>query len=754
MQNETANLPRSARSKKLPAIGDHFMNETVQLCLVLHNHQPIGNFDGVIEQAYRDSYLPFLEVFESYADLRISLHTSGPLMRWLVERHPDYVARVRSLVAAQRIEIIGGPFYEPILPMLPSRDRVGQIRSYTEYLNQTFSTNVNGMWMPERVWETSLTQDIVRAGIAYSVLDDYHFKAAGWSEESLRGYHITEDNGHVLRVFPGSEKLRYLVPFAAPEKTIEYAAQVARETPGAVLVFGDDGEKFGTWPDTYHHVYTRGWLRKFFDALTENKRWLSTSRLSDVVREKAPLGKIYLPDCSYREMTEWALPVDQQDSHHEITHELQSHPRWSEISRLIRGGNWRNFKVRYDETNEMYARMMLVSERLEMARSNGYDIDVLTEIEDHLYRGQCNCPYWHGAFGGVYLPHLRNAIYSELIAAENRLDYLEHGNASFVEASSDDFDFDLLPEVRLANDQMIAFVAPAKGGMMYEWDVRGANHNLLATLQRRPESYHRKVLQGNSHAEDNVASIHDRVVFKQAGLDQKLQYDSFPRKSFLEHFYDNDLTLDALVSGQAMERGDFVAMPFEAKLRRAASKIQLQLSRDGNAWGIPLRMTKAITMEAGSSVFNVVYLVEGLPRDRELHLALEWNFAGLPAGASDRFFYDSEGNRLGHLGTQLNRTDMSYLGMFDQWLGVDVLIGVNRPASIWTFPIETVSQSEAGFEGVHQSVCVMPHWMIQGDREGKWSVQMQIRVSTNNHSFHVCEASHSFSQMIGFGQTV
>lgn len=725
------------------------MNESVQLCLVLHNHQPIGNFDGVIEQAYRDSYLPFLEVFENYADLRISLHTSGPLLRWLIERHPDYVARVRALVAADRIEIIGGPFYEPILPMLPNRDRIGQIRNYTKFLNQTFETSVHGMWMPERVWETSLTSDIAQAGIAYTVLDDYHFKAAGWSEESLRGYYITEDNGHVLRVFPGSEKLRYLVPFVAPEKTIEYAAQVARETPGAVLVFGDDGEKFGTWPDTYEHVYTGGWLRKFFDALTENQHWLRTSRLCEVVREKAPLGKIFLPDCSYREMTEWALPVEQQTLQSEITHELQAHPRWDDISRLIRGGNWRNFKVRYHETNEMYARMMLVSERLEQARSRRYDRQTIAEIEDHLYRGQCNCPYWHGAFGGVYLPHLRNAIYSELIAAENRLDHLEHGNASFVEASSDDFDFDLLPEVRLASDQLIAFVAPAKGGMMYELDVRGANHNLLATLQRRPESYHRKVLQGNVQPEGTVASIHDRVVFKQAGLDQKLQYDNFPRKGFLEHFYDNDLTIDRLASGQALERGDFVAMPFEAKLRRAASKVQLQLCRDGNAWGIPLRITKAVTLDAGSPVLNVVYLVEGLPRDRQLHMALEWNFSGLPSGASDRFFYDSQGNRLGHLGTQLDLTNMHHIGLFDQWLGVDVLMGMNRPAGVWAFPIETVSQSESGFELVHQAVCVMPHWLIQGDCEGKWSVQLQIRISTNVHSFNVCEASNSFNQVFG-----
>lgn len=74
--------------------------------------------------------------------------------------------------------------------MLPSRDRVGQIRRYTSYLNELFSTDVQGMWMPERVWESPLTTDIARAGISYTVLDDYHFRAAGWAEEdrsSARG---------------------------------------------------------------------------------------------------------------------------------------------------------------------------------------------------------------------------------------------------------------------------------------------------------------------------------------------------------------------------------------------------------------------------------------------------------------------------------------------------------------------------------------------------------------------------------------
>jgi alpha-amylase len=50
---------------------------------------------------------------------------------------------------------------------------------------------------------------------------------------------------------------------------------------------------------------------------------------------------------------------------------------------------------------------------------------------------------------------------------------------------------------------------------------------------------------------------------------------------------------------------------------------------------------------------------------------------------------------------------------------------------LWTYPIETVSQSEGGFELVHQSVCVMPHWLVTGDAEGRWSTTMQLSVDTS-----------------------
>lgn len=177
------------------------MSAAVRFVFVLHDHQPVGNFDDVIEQAYQDSYLPLLELLERHPGVRLGLHTSGPLAEWLDRRHPDYLDRVARLVAARQIEIVGGAFYEPVLAMLPARDRIGQIKTYTQWLEQRFRTKVSGMWVAERVWDPSMTADIAAAGIDWTILDDSHFKAAGLSEDQLDRHWLTEETARRSRCF-------------------------------------------------------------------------------------------------------------------------------------------------------------------------------------------------------------------------------------------------------------------------------------------------------------------------------------------------------------------------------------------------------------------------------------------------------------------------------------------------------------------------------------------------------------------------
>ncbi|MFH5803658.1 alpha-amylase/4-alpha-glucanotransferase domain-containing protein [Alienimonas sp. DA493] len=735
----------------------------LRLILCLHDHQPVGNFDGVFAAAFRDSYEPFLDEFEPFESLRIALHISGSLLEWLEMNRPAYLRRVRDLVEAGRVEILGGPFYEPILAGIPRRDRVGQMTRYSHHLKSLFGQPVRGMWLPERVWEQQFAGDIAKAGLEYCVLDDGHLRAAGLRDEDLNGHFLTEDDGRLIALFPGDEHLRYLMPFRPPQETINYLKHIAaaREAAGApqgtAVVFGDDGEKFGTWPGTKKAVYERGWLRKFFEALVENGDWLQTSTFSETLDAVPPAGEVSVPDCSYREMTEWALNTQRQTELHDLVEAKTPEADWSALKPYIRGGNWRNFRTKYPEAREMYARMTEVSARLDAfaQTAEGFDKAKLDKARTHLYKAQCNCPYWHGAFGGLYLPHLRNAVYDHLISADSILDELEGRTGRWCAVAAKDYDLDARKEVRLAGDKLIAYLKPSRGGICYELDVRGAGHNLLATLDRRPEPYHARILAhaanpqiaAAAHDGEESVSIHDLVHFKQPNLEQKLGYDLYPTKAFVDHFLEPGLTREEFRAGRG-ELSDCPTGVFETTLKRSAAAATVMMSRTARLARFAVRMHKTITLAAGSNALSVRYQFSGLPAGRPVHFATAVHLAGLAGSAEDRYFYDAHGVRRGTLDTALNLPATNRVGLCDEWLGLDAALELGTassggPGGIWTHPVETVSGSEAGFESVFQSCAVVPHWEFIVPADGRWAVDLTL----------TCDASAAQAQALEKGLT-
>lgn len=707
------------------------MAAQIRLILTLHNHQPIGNFGGVFEEAYRESYAPFLDLLEEFPEIPVVLHTSGSLLEWLETARPEYIQRVRSLVARGQVEVIGGPYYEPILAAIPRRDRVAQIQLYREHLEDLFETEVRGLWIPERVWEQSFVCDIVDAGMEYTLLDDAHFRSAGVADDQLYGFHLTEDSGRLLKVFAGSERLRYLIPFADPHEIVGYCRSIAERYQNAVLVFGDDGEKFGVWPGSKEHCWTRGWLRRFFTALRGELSWLKVTTMADAVNHTSPLGRQYLPDASYREMMTWALPTDRQHQWQQAIGQFEGHPEWWRMQGFVRTGQWRNFLVKYPESNEMYTRMLQVSRRLEACEASGVTSPSLDEARRELFRGQCNCPYWHGAFGGLYLPHLRNAIYSRLIAADTILDQLENPDGRWCEIAADDFNADGRKEVRLANEQMVAYFSPARGGHLYELDLRLIGHNLLSTLNRRPEPYHEKIRQlaGQTHLHLGAGGGVDPnggVRFKQPDLDQKLIYDHWPRKSLVDHFLQPRLSRDRFVHG-AGGLADFAQGVYRTVLRREPDSVELEMSRVGRMGPYEVEVTKCVrsTVQRPGDL-EIEYRLSRLPAGLPIHFAVEFNFAGMAAAAHDRYFYHDSGRQLGTLEVGLDLPATHRLGLVDEWLGLDVSLESSVAAGIWTLPIQTVSQSEGGFELVHQSTAVVPHWEFAGPADGCWSTTLTL----------------------------
>ncbi|MDG2359819.1 MAG: DUF1926 domain-containing protein [Planctomycetaceae bacterium] len=723
----------------------------LRLALVIHNHQPIGNFDNIFEQAYQDSYKPFLDLLAEFPSLAITLHNSGSLLEWLVEHRPEYLDQIRELADRGQIEIIGGPFYEPILASIPQRDRIGQIQQYSKYLENLFGQPVRGMWVPERVWEQSFARDIVDAGIEYTVLDDAHFRSAGHTSDELTSYFLTEDEGRLLQIFPVSEPLRYAIPFDDVHKSIEILHEQFERNPSSVAVFGDDGEKFGTWPGTKEAVFEEGWLRNFFQLLEDSGEWLKVATMAECVENLMPAGRTYLPDSSYREMTEWVLPADRQKVLLSLRKDKEKNdPDWPELSNFVRGGCWRNFRNKYPEANEMYARMLGISERLEKLTNASIDreyADQLSEARTALYRGQCNCSYWHGAFGGLYLPHLRHAVYTHFIAADTILEKVERSMKSstngvvgaspdrWVEVESKDFNLDARPEVRVAGDRLAAYFSPAVGGHLYELDIRAIRHNLLATLNRRPEIYHEAIRQAakpDSNGDDlNAANIQGEIKCKQENLDQKIAYDNWPRKALVDHFLQPGLSLEDFQAGKG-HVSDFHSGVYQSLLKRSRERVEACFARRAPLASYSVQITKSVSLEtAKGASLQIRYDLEDLPVGMPIHFAVEFNLAGLPGGADDRYYYDHTGQRQGRLDETLNQPHCERIGLVDEWLGVDVSLEFPMPCSCWAFPIETVSQSEGGFETVQQACCVVPHWEFVVPEDGRWSFELTLGIDTS-----------------------
>lgn len=721
----------------------------LRLALVIHNHQPIGNFDDVFHRAFQDSYAPFLEVLREFPSLAITLHNSGSLLEWLVEHRPEYLDLVRELCERDQLEIIGGPFYEPILAGIPRRDRVGQIESYSNYLGNLFGQPIRGMWVPERVWEQSFASDIVDAGVEYTVLDDYHFRCAGLTDDQLTSYFLTEDEGRLLKIFPVAERLRYTIPFEAPAKSIEYLRSVFERTPNAIVTCGDDGEKFGVWPGTKKTCFEEGWLRGFFQLLQDNGEWLRAVTLQECVDHVEPVGQIYLPDSSYREMTEWVLPAERQKVYLGLRGEKQkSDPDWPALSPFLRGGFWRNFRTKYPEANDMYSRMLQVSNRLDQLVEADYErehVDSLNEARQELYRGQCNCSYWHGAFGGLYLPHLRHAVYSRLIAADNILEHVAAelnpaGEAAqsnvprtWVQIEQGDFNLDARKEISISGNRLVAFFSPASGGHLYELDIRAIKHNLLATLNRRPEIYHEAIIQaanGNTQG-INAASIQGEIKCKQENLDQKIFYDTYPKKALVDHFLQPGLTLAEFQKGTGLI-SDFHTGGYQSIIRRSRDRVEACMARQGRLRSYSVQVTKVVALDRNKGgELSIHYRLDNLPVGMPVHFGVEFNVSGLPGGVSDRYFYDEHGQRLGQLESILSLEDVSRIGLVDEWLGVDVSLESSEQCQLWAFPIETVSQSEGGFETVHQNGCLVPHWEFTVPESGTWEVDLTLAIDTS-----------------------
>ena len=384
-------------------------------------------------------------------------------------------------------------------------------------------------------------------------------------------------------------------------------------------------------------------------------------------------GIVYLPTTSYMEMGEWSLPAHRADEFAALIEQEKSQGRYDRFKPFLRGGIWRNFLSRYPEANWMHKRTLDLSERFEALAP----ADRTEAQRDLLYRAQANDAYWHGLFGGIYLPHLRRAVWNAAVELEASLDAVSP-RPPFL---SRDADADGCIEIFLHDHVAQAVVRDDAEAAVIEWSHYRLRHNFGDTLARRREHYYRHLDSAEQARTqgDGIASAHDRVAFRHEIRAEDARADDHPRSSFVDRFDPS--------SGSPSQHP------------RYHHHLGDRAAFAGTLGGG--RVSKSYTVADGALEARYeLDTVEGGTLRVELNLAMP---------SCDGFLgrYVADGEILGGFGQPLDRADARSITLEDGVLGGRVSVNASTACRLTAVPLFTVSQSEAGFEKVMQAVTMV-----------------------------------------------
>jgi len=671
--------------------------------LGIHCHQPVENFYHVVDHAVEKSYLPYFEVALEKPDFRFSIHYSGWLLEYIKNNHSKLFSMMKQVAKSGQAEYFSGGYYEPVLASIPSKDRKEQIKKLNGFIEDNFEVSPKGLWLTERVWDSSIIPDCAEVGIEYVIVDDYHFVAAGFHESMLHAHFKTEQDGCEMLIFPISEKLRYLTPFKPAEDVADYLKEV-RDSGGKSITIFDDGEKFGLWPETYEWVYEKGWLSDFIDAVTESDH-SEFALFKDTVKEQKPAQIAYLPTVSYFEMGEWSLFTERTEKMEELIKELEKTHDDDTTKVFVKGGIWKNFLVKYPESNRIHKRTTSLSKK---ANESGD-----TALLDSLYKAQCNDVLWHGIFGGLYLPNLRNNAYRFIIEAEKRLEEVTGIKTPCVETG--DMDYDGYDEAYLRGESVNCMFVSRDCGQIVALEDKDNLFNFQNTLARRKEAYHDKLFASSDTAEsletddEAIATIHDSKTKVDEEYKKYLSYDWHNKNSFIDHFVP-DFLLEDFENVTFAEMGDFANQPAEMKV----GKSSITFSRDGGIYSDGEKHDTNI-----NKTFKA--LKNGLGFEIDIKGGLDVTYV---MELNLHFNNMAETTINGEPLTEDGYSPSESFTIKDTNTPKSVKIEFDKPTELFTYTVKTLSQSESGADLTDQGICILIPFKMKGGVSVKGKLEL------------------------------
>ena len=689
----------------------------VSLIFGTTNTLPVGTPGYVFEQVYQRSFKSFLRVLYNTPDVPLTLHYSGTMLSWLDSEHSEFTDVIGEMVQRRQVELIGGAFYDPVFSLIPAKDRLGQVESLTTFIRKRFGRRPRGAWITEHVWEPSLASTLRNSGIEYVFLDDYNLIAGGVPSEELSLPCLTEDQGKTLLVFPVRSSLQERVGTGDPVDLIEEFAEIGREQPGAVISLMFDGNRYGAVGNKAG--YDDRWIERFLKLVQENRDWISPTTPWRYSRRARERKRYYFPATSYEEMTLWSLHPDRQQYLMGLK-ERMNVPR--EQNGYLSGGFFRQFLTRYPESNLLYAKMQYTCVLVNQIRGDKYRKQA---ARHELWKGQCHQAYWHGKPGGIYRNYLRKAAYSSLIEAEK----VTREKGIFIPSIIKvDFDMDGVDEYLYQGQEINAYVH-RKSGALFELDYLARPWNYLDTMTRVRERYH-------------------------DDLDVTANVDRYWRKSFIDHLFRPESTIDDFESGRVYEEtidlNNLCNTLYDvAEYNREDGVLVLSASVEVADTTVTLRKEyrfernkvtlKTRIANSGSQRLERWYGCEvnlSFASDEVDALRVHVRPEADPASARKNMArrppsgYERPNGAISEVDPEKHVFEHAGTVVFEDLKNqLDLSLSVFEPTECWSLPVRTVSVGENGEpEVIYQSSCLVPRWELALDPGKERELYLELRM--------------------------
>lgn len=665
----------------------------VNLLLLWQHRQPVGNLPSVFDQAFRSCYDPLLAAIEARPTLRLNLFYSGPLLEYLAEHQPTYLQRLQTLVQSGRVEILGGAFYDPIFTELGEGDRQGQIALCRQWWQDRLAIRFRGaVCSIGGCWDQTVAGSLHEAGITYTVLNHERFLQAGIKEVGLVGYYITEHLGRTLAVFPNHPALRRLLPYGSLNEAFGFLRRLANRGENLAVTVADHAERWGFWSGSHRTVLASGYLDTFLDRLTDSASWLHTRTFSDYLAECDSHGKVYpVPGVNW-ELGAWSLPSSARKEFFLARRNLESRFDAASYLPFFQAGSFGAFRLRYPESNQMW------SKGLHLGRLFRSRPDAPFPAQLHLWRAQGSSAYWYAASGGIYLPHLREAVWSNLATAERIL----RANQTGWVLERTDLNADGRQDALLTHPRASSAFDLRYGGACMELSWLDLGINLANVLSRKSEDLAEPSLDANS-----------RVAWGLADAPVSLE-DWQRRLLFQDHWFSRGTTTAELDTLTYVELGDFVDRPYHL-VDAAASPLgaRLVLEREGglyrNGQRQPIILRKSFTWDADARSLAADYLIHNTgPLPLEAIFACELNlFLSSDTLRPDTFTAD---------GVTLQTLARNHLTTTTEVIGsaptrnLTLSIRPAQPAELWLFPLTSRHCTEGEDQVLRQGNSLWLGW--------------------------------------------